>query len=233
MDIQRASPPQRVHITRPSLWSRSAGTDFWIPGHADTVGIAADELLTDYGWTTTGLSYATSTGGDFLSSADVGTPEAIILGADTDLLQSPQVFGDYSHGLMAAGILGYMPTKLTVEVYAAFTTSSGNESRTGFGLVKDGGTAGVDDHANAWIFAGTTFTCRHPADSDGGSSKNTAYHRFQIVQSVGTTAAIEWFVDGTSQGTLNAATDRYPASFGAYTSTTNRLAIPWVHIWYS
>jgi hypothetical protein len=216
-----------------------AGTDFWyVVNHADAITVAGatnPSGLSGWGWTTTNLSLSSATGGDFLDSSDVGTPTATVFGADNDLLQSPTIFGDYSHGLMAGQILGHFPTRLICEVYAAFTTNSNEETRTGFGLTEAGGTSGTADDALAWIHdLGTTnvFSCRSGADSDNGSADNTNYHQFRIVIKTGTTDAIEWFIDGTSQGTLDLEEDLAPFSFGAYSSTTNRVALAWAHIWY-
>src|SRR3990167_2311936 len=112
--------PNRVHITRPSLWSRSSGTDFWANPAVGFAGIAADELLTDYGWTLTSITLTAGSLADLLSSADVGTPNIAALDAGSDLLLGPSIFGDYGHGLAAGQFLGYMPTKLCFESYANF-----------------------------------------------------------------------------------------------------------------
>src|SRR3990172_9735541 len=47
--------PGRIHIPRARLWTRSAGTDFWVNFGPTFDGIAADELLTNYGWTLTSV----------------------------------------------------------------------------------------------------------------------------------------------------------------------------------
>jgi len=218
-------------------WQSEAGTDFWyVVNHADPLtasGATNLSGLDSFGWTATTLSLSSATGGDFLSSATVGTPTATVFGADTDLLQSPTIFGDYSHGLMAGQILGHYPTRLALEVYAAFTTHSANETRTGFGLTEAGGTSGTAADAMAWIHTdATNFTIRSGADSDAGAADDANYHQFKIVVKVGTTDAIEWFIDGTSQGTMDNQAALWPCSFGAYASTTNRLALAWAHLWY-
>jgi len=176
---------------------------------------------------------ASMTGGDFLDSTDVGTPAATVFGADNDLLQSPEIFGDYSHGLMAGQILGHDPTRLIVEIYAAFTTHSADETRSGFGLTEAGGTAGTANDAMAWIHVTSdTFTIRSGADSDSGSASDSLYHQFRIVINRGTTDAIEWFIDGVSQGTFDNQPDLWPCGFGGFSSTTNEFALAWAHIWY-
>ena len=124
----------RVHVTRPSLWSRSAGTDFWIMAGVGTPGIAADEALTDYGWTLTSITQTAGTLADLMSSADTGTPNIMALDAASDLLLSPSIFGDYGHALQAGAILGYTPTTLNLELYANFSVHSASEDTTGFGF---------------------------------------------------------------------------------------------------
>ena|SRR3990167_505554 len=236
--LVRVAHNLRHHVPA-HLWQSEAGTDFWlIVRNADPItasGATNLSGLDSFGWTTTTLSLTAGTGGDFLSSATVGTPTGISLGADTDLLQSPFIFGDYSNGLLAGKILGHYPTRLSVEVFAAFPTATANETRTGFGLVEAGGTAGTDNDAMAWIHDnGTNFVLRSAADSDAGAAdlNDGLYRLFKIVVSVGTTDKIEWFIDGTSQGTMDNQAALWPCSFGAYASTTNRIALAWAHIWY-
>ena len=215
-----------------------SGDCFWLVGGGpDVMATGAAAVaggLSGWGWTTTTLSLTAATGADFLSSADVGTPASIAFAADTDLLQSPTIFGDYSHGLAAGEILGRYPTKLICEVYAAFPTNSAEETRTGFGLIEAGGTAGTDVSAMAWIHALATtnaFSLRSGAASDNASSLDSAYHQWRIVVN-SADSLVEWFIDGTSQGTIAVQTDLWPCSFGAYASTTNRVALAWIHLWY-
>src|SRR3990167_10517709 len=223
------------HHVPAHLWQSEAGTDFWlIVRNADPItasGATNLSGLDSFGWTTTTLSLTAATGGDFLSSATVGTPASISLGADTDLLQSPLIFGDYSHGLMAGQILGHYPTRLIIEVYAAFLTHSANETRTGFGLTEAGGTSGTANDAMAWIHTdGTNFTVRSAADSDAGAADDASFHQFRIVVSFGTTDAVEWFIDGSTQGKMDVQAALWPCSFGGYSSTTNRFSMAWAHI---
>jgi hypothetical protein len=232
--LVRVAHNLRQHVVKAQDWNRSAGTDFWLLTEAEYAGAASDDLITNFGWTTTTLALATPTGGDFLASTGVGTPNSILFGDDTDLLQSPTIFGDYAHGLMAGQILGHLPTRLVCEVYAAFTTNSGSETRSGFGLTAAGGTSGTANDAMAWIHTpdGANFGLRSPSDSDAGSAVDTSFHQFRIVVSTGTTDAIEWFIDGTSQGTIDSQEDLWPCSFGGYSSTANRISLAWAHLWY-
>ncbi len=231
--LVRVAHNLRHHVVKAQDWNRSAGTDFWLLSEAEYAGAASDDLITNFGWTTTSIALASPTGGDFLASADVGTPNSLLFGADNDLLQSPTIFGDYAHGLMAGQILGHLPTRLIVEVYAAFTTNSANETRTGFGLTEAGGTSGTANDAMAWIHTdGSNFTIRSAADSDAGDTDDANFHQFRIVVSTGTADAIEWFIDGTSQGTMDSQEDLWPCSFGGFSSTTNRISLAFAHIWY-
>ena len=111
--LVRVAHSLRQHITRPSLWTRSAGTDFWANLGPNFPGIAADELLTDYGWTlSTPPTYTQGTLADLLSSADVGTPNIAAVDTAADLFPGPQSFGDYEDGRPAGQFLGHMPTQL-------------------------------------------------------------------------------------------------------------------------
>lgn len=209
-----------------------AATDFWYVDHA--AGVAADELITDYGWTTTALSYTTTGGGDLLASADTGSPNITILETANDLLLGPVLFGDYAHGLQAASILGYTPTTLNLEVYAAFTTNTGAETIGGFGF-STGSSLTATNHV-AFIYSdGTNFAMRGTdgtgALTDVGAAKDVAYHLWKIVLTAGGSA--EWFIDGVSQGTITLKTDMFPTAFSASVTTTNELGLAFAHAWYA
>ena len=216
------------------MWTRSAATDFWYAERA--AGIAADELITDYGWTTTALSYTVGSAADLLTSADVGTPTSTDFGAASDLLVSPSIFGDYIHSQIAAGILGYNPTTLNMEVYAAFTANGGNETTSGFGFSTGTGLTATNHvayiHSNGTLFAirGTDGT---GALTDTGAAKDTAFHKWKIVLTAG--GSTEWFIDGTSQGTITLKTDMFPTAFsaGIVAAGANTLSIAHAHIWYA
>lgn len=231
--IVRVAHNLREHIYKAQEWNRSAGTDFWLLSEPEYAGGTHNDLITDFGWTTTAIAMASPTGGSFLDSTDVGTPNSFLFGADNDLLQSPTIFGDYAHGLMAGQFLGKVPTRLIVEVYAAFTTNSSSETRSGFGLTEAGGTSGTANDAMAWIHSDSNnFVIRQPNDSDSGSSVDTDFHQFRIVVSTGTTDAIEWFIDDASQGTMDSQANLWPCSFGGFSSTDNRISMAWAHLWY-
>jgi hypothetical protein len=127
-----------------------------------------------------------------------------------------------------------MPTSLNMECYARFA-SGADENETGFGFLE----AGVDANAlvkgdlMAYISTGgTVFELHSGATEDAGSAEDTDPHQWKIKCS-GTTA--EWFIDGTSQGTIALQDDLWPVAWGAGTKASsgeNDPVINWVHIWY-
>jgi hypothetical protein len=229
----------RVHITLPEDWNRATGTDYWAHFGPETLAAAAGSsaLLSDSGWTLTALGVETAgSGGDFLSSSDPGVPPHVLTDLTGDILQSPAVFGTYSHMLGAADILGYTPTKLAFEWYGAMTVHTANEPRSAWGLVQAGGAIGTDANRLAVVSTdGTNFTAFSSGDSDAGALDDAAWHRFKVVLDSSVAAGtnmVEWFIDGTSQGTLDLLTDVFPCSFGMAALTVNRPALAWVHGWY-
>lgn len=226
--------PNRVHVNRAAHWTRSAGTDYWY--REQEAGTAADDLITNYGWTTTALSYTEGSLADLLASADVGTPTITVLGEASDLLLSPSIFGDYGHGQQASKILGYAPTTLNLEVYAAFTATGGAETTSGFGF-STGSSLTATNHI-AFIHVGATlFSMRGTPGNGGyidtGAAKDTAYHLWKIVLTAGGSA--EWFIDGVSQGTITLVADLFPTAFSAsiVAAGVNTLALAWAHAWYA
>jgi hypothetical protein len=224
----------RVHV-RPSQWTRTPATDFWYAERA--AGVAANDLITDYGWTTTALSYTIGSAGDLLTSADVGTPTSTDFGAAADLLLSPSIFGDYLHAQMAADILGYAPTTLSLEAYAAFTTASAAETISGFGFSTGSGLTATNHVAH--IYSDATNIAIRGTDGTGAltdtgvtiAALGATFHKFKIVATAGGT--VEWFIDGASQGTITLKTDMFPTAFSASVTTTNRLSLAWAHVWYA
>lgn len=231
---------QRHHV-RARDWGAQPGTDFWLSGAFDNIvaaaGTATPTGLSGWGWTTTSLDVTEGSAADFLSSSDKGAFSGISIGAASDLLQSPRIFGDYSHGLAAQQFLGYYPTKLTCDVYAQFSVINTASDTTGFGFVEDAGSAIVAADQLAYITSnGTNFLFRSDAATDASAAvADTSPHLFRIVLD-STAQTAEWFIDGTSQGTIALKTDEFPASFGAgalATTGANFFTIAWAHIWYS
>lgn len=238
MEITRAARYNRVHVTLPEEWNRAGGTDYWafFGPESTTAAAGSSALITDSGWIVTSLAETAGAGADFLATGDRTAPAHILTDAATDALQSPSIFGDYGHAQMAAAILGYQPTRLVCEFYGAMTVHSANETISGWGFLEAGGAgANAADHM-AFIFTdGTNFTIRSAADSDAGAADDALWHTFKIVMS-NTVAAgtdmVEWFIDGTSQGTMDLQTDLFPVSFSMYATTTNRPGLAWVHVFY-
>lgn len=222
-------------IANPRWWESGWGYEYWtLFGNADWVAAmsASNNGGSGYGWTMTALSIVEGASGDFLSSAD-HTPTYCSLGANLDSLVSPRVFGSYDHGIMAQRFLGYPPTTLTLEFYAAFLTASANETTTFVGMVAPSNVdAAAAGSAGAIRSGGTasTFFLTSDNGSDAGAAIDTNYHLWRIVYGPTTT---EWFIDDVSQGTITTETDIWPLSFKAYSATTNRIALVYARIWYS
>jgi hypothetical protein len=233
--LVRVAHNLRVHALHPQEWGALPATDYWanwgyltgIPGNA----IGDPDL---YGWLTSGYSHLASSGADFMSSADVGTTGGLNFDAAGDYIISPFIFGDYAHALLVGQILGHMPTSLNMECYARFAANN-DEEETGFGFLEAGTDANALVKADLMAFItsdGTNFSLESGAAADAGSTDNTTAHQFKIKCS-GTTA--EWFIDGTSQGTIALQNDLWPVAWGAGTKATtgaNDPVIAWTHIWY-
>ena len=231
--------PKRVHVWDPRDWAIGMGTDFWLgaaPSTAVLAGTAgAGQLLSEYGWTTTALAHVAGTAADFMSSTDLGIPPYIQFTAAEDLLLSPSIFGDYSHAHQAGQILGYFPTTLNMECYAAFLAEGSDEVSSAFGFVQAG--ASPITAAAAGQFAcvssnATNFELNSSAAVDAGAVSENAWHRWRITIS---SASSEWFIDGTSQGTIALVADVFPLRFGCgiVAAGNNTIALGTVHIWYA
>ena len=133
--ITRA-PNRRVHALRPEDWGQAAATDYWANFNNSDQADAAGADLDAAGWTTSGYAYLIGSGADFLTSVDVGVPGGLDFNVTSDHIRSPFIFGDYAHGQLAAQLLGYDPTTLTMECYARFAVNN-NEQETGFGFVEN------------------------------------------------------------------------------------------------
>lgn len=228
MKLTRAAN-NRVHIYNPTDWGSSVGTDYWFyAGNVDGAAAAAatdPSGLSGYGWTTTSVVHTNTVTGDFGSLTDV-TPVNYGANASGDLTRSPLIFGDGAHFQAVGKMLGYTPTRLNAEFYANFATATADEAATNIGF--HNGSAGVaviySDSANFALTkdGGTT--------EDVGAEVDNAWHLWKITATVGGT--YEWFIDGTSQGTLALLADAWPAGFGWVASTTNRINLNFAHVWY-
>jgi hypothetical protein len=233
-----AAPDRRVHVTDPFDWNRAGGTDYWLVFGTEALTSAAGRLLSDQGWTGVVATFTETAGSaaDFISTSDRGAPAHLLTNGSGDILQSPAVFGDYGHAQIAAAILGYQPTRLVCEFYAAMTVHTANETRSGWGLIVAGGAAGTDADRLAWISTdATNFNISSSADSDAGALDDALWTMFKIVVSNAVAAGtdmVEWFINGTSQGTMDLLTDVFPCSFGMAALTTNRPGLAMVHVYY-
>ena len=228
----------RLYVTDPRQWAFAAGTDYlWVPSTASALITAgtAGQVLSEFGWLTTSLAWATPSAADFLSSSDTGTKNGIGGDASGDILRSPIIFGSYAHGQTAKTILCYSPTQLVLDVDATFTDASADEGQTGFGLLEDAGTASVAaDQLLSFGSDGTNFRVRHGGltgwtNALTGIVVDTAFHNWRAVF---TTTTVECFIDGTSVGTLTHTTDEWPASFFMHNLTTNRTFLHKIHLYY-
>ena len=237
MQITRGSR-NRVYVTDPRAWAFTAGTDYlWAPSTASALITAgtAGQVLSEFGWLTTSLAWATPSAADFLSSSDTGTSNGIGGDASGDILRSPIIFGSYAHGQAAKAILGYSPTQFIVDVDATFTVASADEGQTGFGMLEDGGTASVaNDQLLSFGSDATNFRVRHGGLTGWtgaltGIAVDNAFHNWRAV--FGPTT-VECFIDGTSLGTLTHTTDEWPGSFFMHNLTTNRTFLHKIHLYY-
>lgn len=236
MNIIPATVRQRVHVANGYDWTRSAATDFWVvfspEAHDATAGNANN--LAEAGWTLTSMVQTAGSGHDFLATDAAYAPPHFLTDAASDLVQSPAIFGTHAHGKIFESIMGYFPTQLVLETYAAMTVASNNETITTLGgFVEIGGSPIVANDAQLMLFSdGTNFGLRSGAATDAGAAVDTAWHLWKVVMTVGSTA--EWFIDGTSQGTVAIQADLAPYSygFGVGAASSNRPGVAWTHIYY-
>lgn len=226
----------RVYCSNPLDWQYTIATDYMAKFGTMTDLVdsgTAGTLLTGRGWAVTSSAFAAPAGADFISSADAQTHAGWLTDASGDILRSPVMFGDYNHARAVQQILGYLPTSLVMEAGLTFTVASADENQSAFGFLEDGGTSSVAADQLAAIYSdGTNFILRSDADSDTGAVIDTSYHVWKIVVRTGATDGVEWFIDGTSQGTMDTKTDEFPVSFFMHSLTTNRMRLGWVHIYY-
>lgn len=235
---QGYKPSNRLHVEDPRNWAISMGTDFWLGSYPSTAVLAGTAgggvLLSEYGWTTTTLAHVAGLSGDFFSAAVPGVPGYIQFTAASDLLMSPSIFGDAAHVAQAARILGYRPTSLNMECYAAFLAEGSNEPSTAFGFVQAG--ASPITAAAAGQFAcissnATNFELNSSAASDAGAASENAWHLWKVKI---TGAGSEWFIDGASQGSIALVAAVFPLRFGCgvVAAGNNTIALNSVHIYY-
>ncbi len=219
-------------------WDDNFATDYhMLPSVAQITSTGNRESLVDVGWDISGLGsqFVPGVSANFLTEGTLGVPGHFLTNLASDTLQSPDIFGDWVHGKESGDILGFNPTTLTMEAWLAFSVNGTNETAVGVGFSVAGGSILTAGDAIAVIYSNATnFICRSSADSSTGAAIDTAWHEWKIVLSTGTTDAIEWFIDGASQGTLDLRTGVFPASWGAGVGggLNNRVLIGPAHIFY-
>ena len=231
----------RVYVTDPRDWAYRLGTDYiWAPSAATALntGGTAGQVLSEFGWTTTSVLTATPSAADFMASGDTGVHNGIGTNATGDLLVSPFIFGDYAHALAVGDLLGYQPTKLTLDVLGSFTDASANEPRSVFGLLEAGADGTLAASAAAAFGSdATNFRSRNGSLTNftgGGSgiAVDNAFHRWTITV---TGTDTEFFIDGASLGTLTITgteQDIWPVGFYMHSLTTNRMFLSKIHVHY-
>lgn len=224
---------RRVHVG-PRDWDNGGATDYWLSaaGNANQVAAAGATNpggLPGWFWTCTSIALGATAAGDLNSSGD-NEPAVLRTDASGDEIVSPICLGGYDNFQRAASILGYTPTKLVVEFFAAFGVASANETTTFIGLAIWNGTdAAAAGGAGCITSNGTNFHLTSDNGSDAGAAINTAFHKWKIQFDATNT---EWFIDDVSQGTITTEGDIYPTSFHMRAATTNRISLAWLHIYY-
>ncbi|MCR4342013.1 MAG: hypothetical protein NUW01_19220 [Gemmatimonadaceae bacterium] len=247
-------PLARKHVMA-DRWKDDIGTDFWLqPALLAGTTVAGSNRLVDNGWTLEAEHAVAGSGGDFLGGtltagvpAVPGIPAHFALLATGDILASPAVFGGYDHAMAASAIVGKndRPTKLVVDVRAAFTTLTADEPTSGFGLFEDATTTTTATEALQLAFisssgTGGNFELNTNASTtltDVGAtvaSISTTWHDWRIVLDYDTAGVVRarWYIDGAYQGYIVPTTGEAPYAFGAHTLTTNVVKIGPVHIFY-
>lgn len=242
-------PLARKHVMA-DRWQDTAGTDFWLmPALLMGTTVAGSNRVIDNGWTLEAEHGVDGSGGDFRggvitagSPSDPGIPNHVALLATGDLIVSPTIFGDYAHMLAAAQVVGRgtLPTKLIMDVRAAFTTASGNEPTSGFGFFEAGTTttSATENLQLAFISSDSAnFQLATNASStlvDVGAAVSATWKNWRIVLDYTTSAVFRasWFINGVLQGSIVPTTDEAPYAFGAHTLSSNVVKIGPVHIFY-
>lgn len=220
-------------VTDPLRWASTPGYEFWVVfGHVDIITAMgnANSGIDGHGWQTQAAqTHAEGSAGDFLSSTDIDTSYLIPGTGAFGSITSPVIFGSYVHALQAARFLGQLPTKLSLEAFARFSTASANETTTYFGLAPKTSTdSAVSMGAIRSGGTASTFFLQDSGGNDAGANIDTAWHKWKITYGLST---MEWFIDDVSQGTRTMITDGWPAAFVAH-NATNVLHIAWARVYY-
>jgi hypothetical protein len=248
------SPLRRVHV-QGDRWQDAIGTDYWMqPALLMGTTVAGSNRLVDNGWTLEAEHAVAGSGGDFLGGSfsvnaagayvpsDPGIPPHVSLVATGDLIVSPPVFGTYAHAKAAAEICGKrtLPTKLVMDVHAAFTDASVDEEESGFGLFEDATTTTTATEALQLAFISSnsvTFELASNASGentpDAGAAVDAVWHDWRIELRYDTSgvARAYWYIDRKLQGNIPFTQDEAPYAWGAHV-LLNDVKIGVVHIFY-
>jgi hypothetical protein len=247
-------PLARKHVPA-DRWKDTPGTDFWLmPALLAGTTVAGSNRLVDNGWTLEAEHAVAGSGSDFLGGtmtgltpATPGIPAHIALLATGDLIASPPIFGGYDHAMVASAIVGKKtrPTKLIMDVRAAFTTLTADEPTSGFGFFEDATTTTAATEALQLAFisssgTGGNFELNTNASTtltDVGAtvaSISTTWHdwRIELLYDTAGTIRANWYIDSAYQGYIVPTQAEAPYAFGAHTLTTNVVKIGPVHIFY-
>lgn len=235
LDSAQVDRLRRVNVNDPGMWGVQAGTDFWFQS-SGLIYTAGRTLITDGGWTVTSVTLVAGSGADFISKDDPGVPNHSLTNAAADLVTSPALFGDYTHGRQAAECYGAktLPRFLICDFYAAFSVASADEVTTNIGLIEDGGSPVVAADTLVTFYSNSaTFGMQaNAAVVAGTTTVDNAWHNFRLVCDKQTGYA-KGYIDGVYQNQIAITADEWPAKFGFGTDTTNRLLVNRAHIWYA
>lgn len=167
-------------------------------GHADLAAAASvtnQAGLSGWGFTASGVTITEGGAGDFLSSADIA-PTFISIPAA--VLVRDVVVGGYSDFLIAKKLLSETPTRLVLEVLAAFP---GGFTNAHIGISTNTvAVAQVSHGSGVWTF-----------ETTGGNTQvgtpDTGWHLFKFVVEATNTY---FYVDGVLLATRATSTDRWP-----------------------
>lgn len=242
-------PLARKHVMA-DRWKNEIGTDYWfMPALLDGTTVAGSNRLVDNGWTFEAEHAVGGSGSNFLGGtltagvpATPGIPTHVALLATGDIVASPPVFGGYDHAMQASIIVGKRdrPTKLVMDVRAAFTTASADEPTSGFGMFEDATTTTTATEALQLAFISSNSanfelnTNASTALTDVGALVDNAWHDFRVVFDYDTTGVVRarWYIDRAYQGFIVPTQGEAPWAFGAHTLTTNVVKVGPVHIFY-
>ncbi len=231
---------RRVHIVDPAMWGVQAGTDFWV-NSSGLIYTAGRTLITDGGWTATSVSLVAGAGADLLSKDDPGVPGHTLTNANSDLLQSPSIFGDYAHAHMAAIIYGAktLPRYLVCDAYATWSVVSADDDTTAIGFCEDGGSIIVAaDHIAAATSNGTGGVWNLSANGSVTAGVTVVSATLPIMFRIiidKVTQLSTLYIDGVFQGTIAVTADEFPCAFGmgVGAASANRILFHNAHVWYA